>query len=62
MSDDPYDALGVSKDATNDEIRKAYRRLAIKYHPDKNPEDENAATKFKEISDAYEVLSNAEKR
>ena len=62
MSDNLYEVLGVSKDATPDEIRKAYRKLAIKYHPDKNPDDEKASKKFKEISDAYEVLSDKEKR
>lgn len=62
MSDDLYEILGVSKDASDDEIRKSYRKLAIKYHPDKNPDDKEATEKFKKISDAYEVLSDAEKR
>ena len=62
MSGDLYEVLGVSKDASDDEIRKAYRKLAIKYHPDKNPDDEKASKKFKEISDAYEVLSDKDKR
>jgi chaperone protein DnaJ len=57
-----YDRLGVSETATLDEIKKAYRKLAIKYHPDKNPGDKEAEEKFKEISEAYEVLSNEEKR
>ena len=54
--------LGVSKTATADEIKKAYRKLAIKYHPDKNPDDKAAEEKFKEAAEAYEVLSNDEKR
>ena len=62
MNNDLYEVLGVSKDASEDEIRKSYRKLAIKYHPDKNPDDDTAAKKFKEISDAYEVLSDKEKR
>lgn len=62
MNENLYEVLGVSKDASEDEIRKAYRKLAIKYHPDKNPDDETATNKFKEISDAYEVLSDKEKR
>lgn len=59
---DYYEVLGVSKSATQDEIKKAYRKLAIKYHPDKNPGDTEAETKFKEAAEAYEVLSNQEKR
>ncbi len=59
---DYYDILGVSRTATEDELKKAYRKLAIKYHPDKNPDNKEAEDKFKEGAEAYEVLSNAEKR
>lgn len=59
---DYYEILGVSKGADADEIKKAYRKLALKYHPDKNPGDKAAEDKFKEAAEAYEVLSNAEKR
>ncbi|MDO5395473.1 MAG: molecular chaperone DnaJ [Bacteroidales bacterium] len=59
---DYYEVLGVSKSATADEIKKAYRKLAIKYHPDKNPGDKAAEEKFKEAAEAYDVLSNEEKR
>lgn len=59
---DYYDILGVSKSASADELKKAYRKLAMKYHPDKNPDDEEAEKKFKEISAAYDVLKDEEKR
>ena len=59
---DYYELLGVSKTATDDEMKKAYRKLAKKYHPDKNPGDKEAEEKFKLISEAYAVLSNPEKR
>lgn len=61
-SRDYYDLLGVSKTATDEELKKAYRKLALKYHPDKNPGDQAAETHFKEINAAYSVLGDAEKR
>jgi len=59
---DYYDILGVERGASEDELKKAYRKLAIKYHPDKNPDNKEAEEKFKEAAEAYEVLSNSEKR
>ena len=59
---DFYKTLGVNKDASQDEIKKAFRKLARKYHPDLNPGDKNAEQKFKEANEAYEVLSDAKKR
>lgn len=59
---DYYEALGVTKNASADEIKRAYRRMAIRYHPDKNPNDKEAEAKFKECAEAYEVLSDPEKR
>lgn len=59
---DYYEVLGVAKNATGEEIKKAYRKLAIKYHPDKNPGDKSAEEKFKEAAEAYEVLSDANKK
>jgi len=59
---DYYEILGVSKSSTEEEIKKAYRKMAIKYHPDKNPDSKESEEKFKEAAEAYEVLSNAQKK
>ncbi|HZW62356.1 MAG TPA: molecular chaperone DnaJ [Flavobacteriaceae bacterium] len=62
MKKDYYEILGITKSASAEEIKKAYRKMALKYHPDKNPDDKEAETKFKEAAEAYEVLSNPEKK
>ena len=59
---DYYEVLGVAKNASEAEIKKAYRKLAIKYHPDRNPGDKEAEEKFKEAAEAYDVLHDAQKR
>ena len=59
---DYYESLGVEKSASAEEIKKAYKKLALKYHPDRNPGDEEAIEKFKEAAAAYDVLSDADKR
>ena len=59
---DYYQVLGVSRDATESEIKRAFRSLARRYHPDKNPDDAEAETKFKQVQEAYAVLSNTDQR
>lgn len=59
---DYYEVLGVSRDATDQELKSAYRKQALKYHPDRNPGDHTAEEKFKQASEAYQVLSDADKR
>jgi len=59
---DYYEVLGVDKNATEAEIKKAYRKVALKYHPDRNQGDTEAEDKFKEAAEAYEILGNAEKK
>lgn len=61
MIDDPYKILGVSRDATDEEIKRAYRQLAKKYHPDRNPGDAEAAKKMQQVNAAYEQIKNPEK-
>lgn len=61
MMDDPYQILGVSRDASDEEIKKAYRALAKKYHPDRNPGDAEAARKMQQINDAYEQIKNPDR-
>jgi molecular chaperone DnaJ len=62
MKRDYYEILGVSRTATDDELKKAYRKLALKFHPDRNPDDRSAEERFKEISEAYQVLCDPERR
>ena len=59
---DYYEVLGLKKGASDDEIKKAFRKMAMKYHPDKNPGDKNAEEKFKEINEAYAVLSDPDRK
>src|SRR5215211_5013559 len=59
---DYYEVLGVNKDASEDDIKKAYRKLAMKYHPDRNPDNPKAEEHFKEAKEAYEILTDANKR
>ena len=62
MKRDYYEVLGVSRDADESEIKKTFRRLARQYHPDANPDDPEAEERFKELAEAYEVLSDADRR
>ena len=62
MKRDYYEVLGVERDASQEDVKKAYRRLALKYHPDRNPDDQSAAERFREASEAYQVLADAERR
>ena len=59
---DYYEVLGVTKTASGEEIKKAYRKLAMQYHPDRNPDNKEAEAKFKDINEAYEVLKDEQKR
>src|SRR6478672_3457748 len=59
---DYYEVLGLARTATPEEIKKAYRKLAVQHHPDKNPGDKKAEERFKELSEAYEILSDPQKR
>ncbi|MCK5194862.1 MAG: DnaJ domain-containing protein, partial [Desulfobulbaceae bacterium] len=62
MEQDYYNTLGVSRNASAEEIKKAYRKLAMKFHPDRNPENKEAEDKFKSAAEAYEILGDLEKR
>ena len=62
MKRDYYEILGITKSASADEIKKSYRKVAMQFHPDRNPGDKSAEEKFKEAAEAYEVLSDADKR
>src|SRR5262245_41652709 len=62
MKRDYYEILGVAREANDEEIKKAYRKLALKFHPDRNPGDKHAEERFKELSEAYSVLCDAERR
>ena len=62
MKRDYYEILGIAKSASADEIKKSYRKVAMQFHPDRNPGDKAAEEKFKEAAEAYEVLSDADKR
>src|SRR5262245_61981918 len=62
MPRDPYEVLGVTREASDDEIKKVYRKLARDYHPDRNPGDKAAEARFKEVQDAYDILSDKKKR
>ena len=62
MPRDPYEVLGVARSASEDDIKKAYRKLARQFHPDRNPGDKQAETKFKEVQEAYDLVSDKEKR
>ncbi|MEQ1750673.1 MAG: DnaJ domain-containing protein, partial [Prosthecobacter sp.] len=59
---DYYEVLGVARDVSADDLKKAYRKLAVKFHPDKNPGDKTSEDKFKEVGEAYDILSDDQKR